>query len=1021
MLNKKLIFLIFLSLYSLSNQLLLFSDESTLYFNQTKSYELNLKDLLKNNGDSILNSPIIISVHNKNETFTGLKLLSKLNSNPSLDSFDYSDTIGINGIYSISYSPCELNYETDKIYINILSKKDAITSYKIDINNLDNSLFETICTNNPRKDLNIKTLLYPGLTQTYKGVAQFGGKNGDKEVLNDLYILRQNNTWIKYDPKNNDNIKPSPRYGMGIISFDSGDYIMVYGGKNEKNEYQNDLWIFDVENEKWYLIGKAEEITNFPVNTFLPSLTLIENKGIIFGFGNTDPNYDNIYIFDIYMLRRILQIYKDASDKIKNEILSNLIKVYPNKGAISIRYGLSIEQIEEDKIMLFGGYDSKTNQVTDKCELLNLEKLPNIKLTDCSDRNKPSARAFHSTIKYGPTILLFGGEKSPTEFYSDIYKFISHTRNWIKLDMEEESKILKMFSSKMFYNYLEGSFSDKPIIISSDYNYVLRLSFVRCNDKGEMLSSKFCLPCSLGYVLENSVCTPCMEGQYFDYQKYNYFSSKCETCPSGTYSNRRGGTGLSGCRLCPYDSYNNKTGQMYCEHCPKDKTCLIGSTLPMEYLDIKEEDIENSVAYLKYENYPDFSNQKQVFKHATFAAGLTILIGFASLVSLIIFISYLCCKKSTLTFLYKLDFIPLTGGNLKKSNGGLITIIYSILISSLSVAFILRYIFWNDIIEVSSLDTSKATNRKELMSSIVLELDVFGEYLPCIDENDENIKEKDDKENNNNNNENELNSNNDNNNTSLVEGKCSPDILFGKNGNYSYFGDERNNYFSCISINEKQCRIKFIDENCEPELKNLNSLNFHIKNSKTYISLYKWVLKNYWDATLHNANSAKMPGYSFAEGIFKANDDITKMKYVFKGDNTPSIISLSMSSLYYSIESDDSFSGYRISFLNYQRNELKNEYSFNSNDGGVKLDFEFVVNPNSNIVNVTKDISLLDFFAFLLGILAGFAFLSRVTKHILEKCNFLNYTSDNFVILQEENPPSIELGIQKIEKIEKEN
>jgi len=190
-------------------------------------------------------------------------------------------------------------------------------------------------------------------------------------------------------------------------------------------------------------------------------------------------------------------------------------------------------------------------------------------------------------------------------------------------------------------------------------------------------------------------------------------------------------------------------------------------------------------------------------------------------------------------------------------------------------------------------------------------------------------------------------------------------------------------------------------------------LNIHIKNPKAYISLYKWVLKNYWDTTLLNANSAKMPGYSFAEGIFKANDDITKLKYVFKGDSIPSVISLSLSSLYYSIESDDSFSGHRISFLNYQRNELKNEYSFNTNDGGAKLDFEFVVNPNSNIVNVTKDISLLDFFAFLLGILAGFAFLSRVTKHVLEKCNFLNYTSDNFIVLQEENPQSIELGIQK--------
>ena len=137
------------------------------------------------------------------------------------------------------------------------------------------------------------------------------------------------------------------------------------------------------------------------------------------------------------------------------------------------------------------------------------------------------------------------------------------------------------------------------------------------------------------------------------------------------------------------------------------------------------------------------------------------------------------------------------------------------------------------------------------------------------------------------------------------------------------------------------------------------------------------------------------------------------MKYVFKGDDIPSKISLSLSSIYYSIQSDDSFSGHRISFLNYQRNGIKNEYSFNSKDTGVKLDFAFEVSPNSNIINVKKDITLIDFFAFLLGILAGFAFLSRVTKHILEKCNCLNYTEDNFVILNEEVPQNIEMGIQR--------
>ena len=998
MFSKKIFFFLLITFFNFSLQLLLFSEESQLFYNKPKTYQLNLKDFLKKNGDAILGSPIIISVHNKNETFTKIKLITKLNSMPSLESFDHSDTVGNNGIYSVSFSPCEFKYDKDYIFIYIISEKDADTNYKIDINNLDNNLYEAICTNIPRKNKDIKSIKYPGLTQTFKGVAQFGGKS-DKEVLNDLFILKENNTWIEHNsPLSKE--KPNARYGMGIISFDSGDYFMVYGGKNAKEEYENDLWVFDVEEEKWYLIGESEQITNFPVNTFLPSLISIENKGIILSFGNNEAKYDDIYVFDMYILRRILQKYKDADEKVKNELLSNLIKVYPNKGKLKIRYGLSIDQVDENKIMFFGGYDSNTNKVTDNCELLNIDKLPELDVTNCTSKNKPSARAFHSTIKYGPTILLFGGQKKQNEYYNDIYKYLSISQTWIKLNAEEESNILKIFGSSLFYNYLEGSSSDKPIIINPDNNYVLRLNFVRCNNiKEEMSSNKFCLPCSLGYILEKSKCVPCIEGQYFDFNKNNYFASTCKTCQPGTFSNRRGGTGLNGCRLCPYDTYNSKTGQIYCEACPQDKTCLIGSTFPMEYKDINEEDIENSVAFLKYDNYPEFLNQEQVFKNATFTAGVTILICFTCLVSFIIFLCYLCNKSSTVKCLYNMDFIPLTGGTIKKSNGGLITIIYSILISSLAIAFILRYFFWNDIIEVSSLDMSKATKRKELESSIVLELDIFGEYLPCIDEKE---KKKE---------------NTAMDNTTLIEGKCSPDIIFGKNGNYSYFGINRNNYFTCISINERQCRIRFIHEDCESDLKTLNSFNFHIKSNKAYVSLYKWSLKNYWDKTLHNANSAKMPGYSIAEGIFKANDDITKMKYVFKGDNIPSIISLSLSSLYYSIESDDSFSGHRISFLNYQRNELKNEYNFNTKDSGVKLDFEFTVNPNSNIVNVKKDISLIDFFAFLLGILAGFGFLSRVTKHILEKCNCLNYTEpNNFVELKEENNQNIEMQIHKVDK-----
>ena len=65
----------------------------------------------------------------------------------------------------------------------------------------------------------------------------------------------------------------------------------------------------------------------------------------------------------------------------------------------------------------------------------------------------------------------------------------------------------------------------------------------------------------------------------------------------------------------------------------------------MNYLDIKEEDIENSEAFLKYDNYPEFLNQEQVFKNATFTAGLTILFGFALFVSFIIFFAIYAIKN----------------------------------------------------------------------------------------------------------------------------------------------------------------------------------------------------------------------------------------------------------------------------------------------------------------------------------------------------------------------------------------
>lgn len=90
---------ILLSILQESYLILLFTEKSELYYNQPKTYILDLKDILKKNGDNILGSIIFISVNNEKEENTKIKLLAKLNSNPDIDSYDHSDFNGINGIY----------------------------------------------------------------------------------------------------------------------------------------------------------------------------------------------------------------------------------------------------------------------------------------------------------------------------------------------------------------------------------------------------------------------------------------------------------------------------------------------------------------------------------------------------------------------------------------------------------------------------------------------------------------------------------------------------------------------------------------------------------------------------------------------------------------------------------------------------------------------------------------------------------------------------------------------------------
>jgi hypothetical protein len=58
----------------------------------------------------------------------------------------------------------------------------------------------------------------------------------------------------------------------------------------------------------------------------------------------------------------------------------------------------------------------------------------------------------------------------------------------------------------------------------------------------------------------------------------------------------------------------------------------------------------------------------------------------------------------------------------------------------------------------------------------------------------------------------------------------------------------------------------------------------------------------------------------------------------------------------------------------------------------------------------------LDFWAFILGMVAGFSFLSRIIKFTMEKCHVFDYSWENYVELHEDEKEKKEEKLDNLEK-----
>lgn len=224
--------------------------------------------------------------------------------------FDNKDDQGIhienNLKYSLEYTPCEYN-NNDIVFIKLVGIEGK-SNVTISAKYVSDELFDSFCiTSDPKPPI----ASFPSVVYTPKGTIYYGGMLGDGEINDKMYILKDISKWELL----NDNYGPEKRYGAFITYFN--DYIILFGGRNKKNELLNDLWSYHLERQEWMHID-LKNINNKPSPRFNPSGEIMNSyaKLVIFG-GEDEVNDSKIWILDLSLL---IEISKNKANNNKQNL-----------------------------------------------------------------------------------------------------------------------------------------------------------------------------------------------------------------------------------------------------------------------------------------------------------------------------------------------------------------------------------------------------------------------------------------------------------------------------------------------------------------------------------------------------------------------------------------------------------------------------------------------------------------------------------------------------------------------------
>ena len=384
-----------------------------------------------------------------------------------------------------------------------------------------------------------------------------------------------------------------PKARKNHISWSYNNSIYIFGGVSKNNEYLNDMWRFDINEEKWHEVkvsgsipegresmgfyfvpgnilivigGKAgskvfsdfyiyeprssvwvvkNEIENMVSERFSSCVFFANLKVIVFGGQNSQGYLNDLWIYDFH--------------------LNSFINIEVTGAAQIMNYKCVMTQNNDEiDIYVISGKNSN-NEPNDSIflvQILNFStEIPVASIKKYWQNDNFLLNNF-SIVFQSSTIYLLGGQNnqylSKSILILDLKKRLLRSVP-VPQDLWISGHTSSHFAKSLFIfggvhspnGYQTSSTPSSTLYKLTSTNLDLNL-----NCSQTLSVSSECFSCKAGYYLESNVCKP---------------------CPAGTFSPYDGAVGLIMCVPCFNGEFNDLTGKKLCKKCSEGYNCPISS------------------------------------------------------------------------------------------------------------------------------------------------------------------------------------------------------------------------------------------------------------------------------------------------------------------------------------------------------------------------------------------------------------------------------------------------------------